>query len=88
MIDFILSNVETSDIERYYEQFPYELDYNIYQYGNLDIMYWELKERLREFGVTKTLKTNTDIKNTYMSLVRLATDKFILSTKTKLKYEV
>ena len=87
MIGFILSNVDTSDIERYYKQFPYEYDYNIYQYGNLDVMYWELKERLRKFGVTKKFKNNEDVELTYMYLIRMAVNKIIKLQKTKLKIE-
>ena len=88
MIDFILSNVELSDIVRYYKHFPFEFDYNIYKYGNLDVMYWELEKHLREFGVTKKFKDNDDMESTYMCLVGLAVDKIILSSKTKLIIEV
>lgn len=88
MVGFILSNVEASDIVRYYKQFPLEYDYNIYKYGNLDVMYWELEDRLREFGVIKNFKNNNDIESTYMWLVRLATNKIMKSIhKTKQRIE-
>lgn len=88
MIDFVLSNVELSEIERYYKQFPFECDYNIYQYGNLDVTYWELKKRLRKFGITKKFKNNDDIEFTYTYLVRMAVKKIISAPKTKLVIEV
>lgn len=52
MKDFIKSQLSLGDILRYYHTFRREPDYNIYQYGNLDIYYWELQERLKSFGVT------------------------------------
>lgn len=52
MKDFIKSQLSLGDILRYYHTFRREPDYNIYKYGNLDVCYWELQERLKSFGVT------------------------------------
>lgn len=85
MVDFMLSNIELLDIIRYYNEFKYELDYNIYQYGNLDIMDWELENTLRSFGVTKTFKNKNDLRSSYMYLVRLTTNKIMTTLTNKLK---
>lgn len=85
MIDFMLCTMELPEINRYYKEFRFEIDYNIYKYGNLDIAYWELEDRLRSFGVTKKFKNNIDIEHSYMHLVRLATDKIINILTNKLK---
>lgn len=87
MKEFIKEQLDVGSILRYYHTFRRELDYNIYQYGNLDITYHELQERLKDFGVTHRYITGepiyyfnhkTDwIENVYMSLVRKAVNEII-----------
>lgn len=39
------------EVKRYIKAFPYELDYNIYQYGNLDIYDYDLYQKLYRLGL-------------------------------------
>lgn len=80
-----------NDIKRYVREFKYKYDYNIFMYGNLDCYDYDLFKRLKEFGVdTKavtnyekvlyggcTYKHREDIRNTYKTLVRKATQELI-----------
>lgn len=97
MIDYMTSVMDLSEIVRYRMSFPKEYDYNIYQYGNLDIYDYDLYKRLVEFGVdtkavqeyTKVLdfgctyKHREDIRNTYKDLVRRAVIKIITTHRQK-----
>ena len=92
MARYIMDEMCTEDIKRYFKEFRYnETDYNIYQYGNLDIYDYDLYLRLVNLGVdTKpvkeyskvldfgcTMKHRKDIRNLYKRLVRLAVRKII-----------
>lgn len=92
MAKYIMSTMCMEDIKRYFKEFRYnEIDYNIYQYGNLDIYDYDLYLRLVNLGVdTKpvkeyskvldfgcTMKHREDIRNLYKRLVRLAVRKII-----------
>lgn len=86
MKDMIKEHMDKDDILRYVKSFPYEYDYNIYTYGNLDIYDYDLFKRLKDFGVnTKavaeyekvlnwgcTYKHRENIRNAYKTLVRKA----------------
>lgn len=92
---FIKEQIEENDILRYVNQFPEELDYNIYQYGNLDITYWELLCRLCKIGyfsddinprVLRELYPFLDIEaivDEYKRLVREAVDEIVSEINTK-----
>lgn len=41
---------EISKIARYMKDFPYEPDYNIVQYGNMLIYYWDIRKMYIEAG--------------------------------------
>jgi hypothetical protein len=87
MAELIKENLCFNDFKRYYQEFSRELDYNIYQYGNLDVYDYDLFQRLQAFGVTQksvtefekvldwdcTYKHRENIRNTYKLLVRHAT---------------
>jgi len=86
MKQYILEVMDKSEVLRYKKEFPYELDYNLYTYGCLDIYDYDLFKRLKEFGVTNssvkeyekvldfgcTYKHRENIRRNYMYLVRLA----------------
>lgn len=86
MAEYILENMDKSEVERYKKEFPFELDYNIYAYGNLDIYDYNLFKRLKDFSVDVkavteyekvldsgcTYKHRENIRNTYKTLVRKA----------------
>lgn len=92
MAKYIKSAMLMKDIKRYFKEFKYkEIDFNIYQYGNLDIYDYDLYLRLVNLGVdTKpvteyskvlnfgcTMKHREDIRNLYKRLVRVAVFKII-----------
>ena len=86
MAEYILENMDISEIIRYKKEFPFINDYNIYTYGCLDIYDYDLFKRLKDFGVdTKavteyekildgdcTYKHRENIRNTYKALVHNA----------------
>ena len=53
MANLIKENLCYNDFIRYYKEFKSELDFNIYQYGNLDVYDYDLFTRLQAFGVTQ-----------------------------------
>lgn len=92
MVKYIIDTMSIEEIKRYFKEFRYDkIDYNIYQYGNLDIYDYDLYLRLVDLGVdTKpvkeyskvldfgcTMKHREDIRNLYKHLVRLAVRKII-----------
>lgn len=99
MQDFILGTMYKPDIKRYFDEFYREYDFNIYQYGNLDVCDYDLYKRLVSFGVdTKAIKEYTkvlnsgcthkhreNIRNTYKQVVRYAIQNII---RNKLYAEV
>lgn len=92
MAYYITQNMDIEEVKRYRKNFPIELDYNIYQYGNLDVYDCDLYTTLYNMGLrTKAVtdyhnnldtmpfpyKYREAIRNTYKYLVRLAVDKII-----------
>lgn len=92
MAEYIKSAMCIKDIRRYFKEFRCEeIDFNIFQHGNLDIYDYDLYLRLVNLGVdTKpvkeyskvldfgcTMKHREDIRNLYKRLVRLAVFKII-----------
>lgn len=92
MAKYIMNSMSIEEIKRYFKEFRYnEIDYNIYQYGNLDVYDYDLYLRLVNLGVdTKpvkeyskvldfgcTMKHREDIRNLYKRLVRAAVRKII-----------
>lgn len=96
MAKYIKSVMCMEDIRRYFKEFKYkEIDFNIYQYGSLDIYDYDLYLRLVNLGVdTKpvkeyskvldfgcTMKHREDIRNLYKRLVRQTVQKIINEDK-------
>lgn len=95
MKNLILECVEISDIKKYYKTFPYELDYNIFQYGCLDCYDYDLYKRLKSFGITTkpvkeyekvldfgcTYRHRENIRNLYKIVVRRAVQEIIKEFK-------
>ena len=91
MKQYILEMMDKSEVLRYKKEFPYELDYNLYTYGNLDVYDYDLFKRLEEFGVTNssvkeyekvldfgcTHNHREKIRRNYKYLVRLAVQDII-----------
>lgn len=89
MCKLIRENLSFNDFKKYIKEFYREYDFNIFQYGNLDIYDYDLYERLNEFGVTTkavteyakvldsgcTYKHRENIRQAYESLVRRAAQK-------------
>ena len=88
MAELIKNELCYDDFIRYYKEFQRELDFNIYQYGNLDVYDYDLFTRLQAFGVTQksvtefekvlntgcTYKHRENLRDTYKSLVRKASN--------------
>ena len=85
MKNLIKENLSLNDFKKYMNTFYKEYDFNIFQYGNLDIYDYDLYKRLEDFGVTTkavieyskvldfgcTYKHREDIRKNYRYLVRL-----------------
>lgn len=54
----ILNSLCYDDFKRYQKEFPNELDFNIFQYGNLDIYNYDLFMFFKRLGVTEKFVTN------------------------------
>ena len=86
MAELIKNELSINDFLRYCKEFKRELDFNIYQYGNLDVYDYQLFERLKNIGITQkavtefekvldencTYKHRENLRNCYMLLVRKA----------------
>jgi len=57
--DEIKDSLSLEDIKRYKEDFRYEIDYNIYSYGNIRIYYDDIRDLYRDY---KSLKDASDYK--------------------------
>ncbi len=92
MARYIMNTMSIEDIRKYYKEFKYKyIDYNVYQYGNLDVYDYDLYLRLVDLGVdTKpvreygkvldfgcTMEHRQNIRDLYKRLVRKAVDKII-----------
>jgi len=61
-----------NEIARYRREFPKEPDYNLAQYGNLLIYYYQVREMFRKCGYSeKTLKRVSDARLWGMYLYRV-----------------
>ena len=58
MENLIKNNLCYSDFKRYQKEFPKELDFNIYQYGNLDCYNYDLFIFFKNVGVTEKFVSN------------------------------
>ena len=65
------------DLKRYRNEFRGERDYNYYQYGNLAISYYEIREIFRRAGYKVERYSDTAIENTYKGFVREAINNII-----------
>ena len=95
MKELIKDCMDISDVQKYFKTFPYEYDFNVFQYGNLDCYDYDLFKRLKDFGVTTkavteyekvldggcTYKHRENIRNTYKTVVRKAVQELIRETK-------
>lgn len=52
----VFGNDYKKEVKRYYDNFKNELDYNIAQYGNLLIYYYQIREYFNKFGYTQFMK--------------------------------
>lgn len=92
MAEYIMHTMDIETIRKYYKEFRGKhIDYNVYQYGCLDIYDYDLFLRLVDLGVdTKavteyskvldrgcTMKHRENIRDLYKRLVRKAVDKII-----------
>lgn len=92
MAEYIMHTMDIETIRKYYKEFKHRhIDYNVYQYGCLDIHDYDLYLRLVDLGVdTKpvieyskvldrgcTMKHRENIRDLYKRLVRKAVDKII-----------
>lgn len=83
---YMLKFMEINEIKRYYNEFRHKMDFNIYQYGCLDISDYDLYETLYNLGLrTKAVmnyhdnldavsfpyKYRKNIRDTYKYLIRL-----------------
>lgn len=48
---YILEQMSASEVKRYYNRFRHEMDFNIFQYGNLDIYDYDLYRTLYNLGL-------------------------------------
>ena len=75
----LLENLGLEEIERYYNEFSNEVDYNIVQYGNMLIYYDQIYNFYRSCGYKSTDKMSTDkIWGLYKNQVGYVTKKLIL----------
>lgn len=54
-----LLEMGVEEVKRYKKAFPYELDYNLVQYGNLLIYYYDIREFYKKHGY-KSAENATD----------------------------
>ena len=54
-----LNELGINEIKRYYNDFSYENDYNLAQYGNLLIYHWQVRELYKDY---KSLANTNDSK--------------------------
>lgn len=47
----LLNHMSINEVKRYVKEFPKELDFNIYQYGNLDVYDYDLYKSLYYMGL-------------------------------------
>ena len=101
MVELIKENLSLNDFKRYLSNFPREIDYNIYQYGNLDVYDYDLYLRLKDFGVTTksvkdfekvldsgcTYKHRENLRNDYKKLVRYAAIRLWFDIRLKRVFE-
>ena len=64
-----LMELGKDDIKRYMHSFPHEMDYNIYQYGNMRINYSEIKELYKDYKCLKNASIDKLI-NIYKRQIR------------------
>ena len=65
------------DLKRYRNEFRNERDYNFYQYGNLAISYYEIREILRKAGYKVERYSDAVAENTYKGYVRETIDSIL-----------
>lgn len=55
-----LKEMEVSEVKRYYKEFPNEPDYNIVQYGNLLVYYYDIYRLYENCGYKSTNKYSSE----------------------------
>lgn len=63
------------ELKRYRNEFRREMDYNYYQYGNLAISYYSIREIFRKAGYNVERYSDTAIENMYIVCVRETIDR-------------
>ena len=78
-IESDLLDLGLEEIERYYNEFRNEVDFNIVQYGNMLVYYDQIYDFYRKCGYKSTDKMSTDkIWDLYKNQVGYVTRKLIL----------
>ena len=65
------------ELKRYRNEFRREIDYNYYQYGNLAISYYSIREIFRKAGYNVGRYSDTAIENMYKVCVRETIDRML-----------
>ena len=65
------------ELKRYRNEFRREMDYNYYQYGNLAISYYSIREIFRNAGYNVERYSDTAIENMYKVCVRETIDRML-----------
>lgn len=75
-----LLDLGIDEVKRYYDDFKYEVDYNLAQYGNLTIYYYDVREIYKDY---KSLKNVSDyaIWELYKRQVGYVTRRLLASKK-------
>lgn len=55
-----LIDLGLEEVKRYYNEFRYESDYNIVQYGNLLVYYVDVKKMYKDYGYKSLEKMSDD----------------------------
>lgn len=71
-----LKNVGIEEIKRYMKEFPNEIDYNIAQYGNVSIYYYDIQELYKNCGY-KTKFSDNEIWEIYKRQVGYVARKLV-----------
>lgn len=65
----LLEEMGKDEVERYYRNFPYELDFNIVNEGNLLVYYDDIRKFFEKYGIITEYADNEEIWNFYKGLV-------------------
>ena len=72
-----LNELGIEEVKRYKNDFSFELDYNLVQYGNLLIYYYDIRDMYKECGYKVKNYNDTQIWNKYKYDTRCAVQKLL-----------